>query len=388
MQAAPAQVNEVMQESSMSFGSWAEATEEGGDDVELELEERTSRRTYACFHGAQILFLAIHGSLVFTVSSVLEDPAKANWFLLFLPLWIGEPLCGLMLIAAVFVSCPYINFCRAERQPRLGGSPSILTEILPQIVLSALSFLYLIIVFFGEYTLCRYLNSMARGDPAGLVVTVTLLSISGIIALAFGALCKAGSGVLVAMGGGGIACLIAFVAESSGGGKSGQAFVVAPAVVAFAGLTISALRRLRRYRKVLVREERLLRVAEVILLFLLTVSAGFLTFAVGENQLLQGASAGKSVGVLLIVLSLVEARLRFLEVRHRALDERLFMACSEGCLSTPDPYRNASSTDSLASRSRSAASVPLAQTSSAGVSSSTLVSSTALSTAMEMPGLG
>merc|ERR1712232_1469563 len=157
-------------------------------------------------------------------------------------------------VASYFASCPYIRFCVMERQPRLGDSaPSILTEILPEIVWGIPGLIFLIFVLTGEYSLCSYLDAVQHDRQRSLAVPATLLVISSTCAFCNGLLLRTNSVFYITMGASVITALFALGA-SDGGSQLTQAAVPAPAAAATACMLLAGLRNLRQFRDVVERE--------------------------------------------------------------------------------------------------------------------------------------
>merc|ERR1719401_430495 len=146
---------------------------DGQDEVLLpRVQERAAFRTHYILVAARLVFVFSHGALVVTSSVSLREGWEAqpgtSWWLTFLPVWLGNPMCCLLIISSWFASCPYIQWCMDQRQIRLGSSlnPSILTDILPEIVMSVFALIVIILAFVGEILLCRYFVSVSRSPRA------------------------------------------------------------------------------------------------------------------------------------------------------------------------------------------------------------------------------
>jgi len=163
-------------------------------------KERTAQWTHYCCHAARVLFLFSHGLVVVIVSTHLEQLDQFSWWTLFTPAWIGDALCSVFIVAAWFASCPYIQLCMSERAACVGDHPSILTEVLPEIILAILTLPVLLLTFFSEYALCRLLESRKAGKPVSLPTTTVLTSIVAILAICHGALLKHNSALFLIAG--------------------------------------------------------------------------------------------------------------------------------------------------------------------------------------------
>ncbi|CAE7468872.1 unnamed protein product [Symbiodinium pilosum] len=132
-------------------------------------QERTARRTEHLLLAARLLFFFFHGLLIISASMGFEE---VSWWLIFTPAWLGDTVCVVLVILSWFGSCPYVQSCLQERQARLGdANPSILTDILPDIVMGVLSLVYMLLAVLAELLLCRPVlrlsqRLVADGRPA------------------------------------------------------------------------------------------------------------------------------------------------------------------------------------------------------------------------------
>lgn len=121
---------------------------------------------------------------------------EADWWLIFLPIWIGSACCLLLLLLSWCASCQsaepsdsfllkrarYIKLCLSERVVRIDRNPSILTEafkeidrislfeVLPEITTTIPGLVFLVLSF---YTECQ------RSSPSHDVLQVSPLSLLG-----------------------------------------------------------------------------------------------------------------------------------------------------------------------------------------------------------------
>ncbi|CAE7480154.1 unnamed protein product, partial [Symbiodinium necroappetens] len=127
-------------------------------------QERTARRTEHLLVAARLSFFFFHGLLIISASLGFEE---VSWWLIFTPAWLGDVVCLVLVILSWFGSCPYVQSCLQERQARLGDTnPSILTDILPDIVMGILSLIYMLLALVAELLLCRYLSELSHGFDA------------------------------------------------------------------------------------------------------------------------------------------------------------------------------------------------------------------------------
>lgn len=299
-------------------------TESVGSDEPGQKEERTALHTHYCCHFARLVFLASHGILAILVSDALHDLQQASWWSLFLPIWVGDGLCAILIMVSWFASCPYVKLCLAERQPRLNNNPSILTEILPEIVLSMASLVFLVLSFLGEYFLCLFLSSSQEGHPHGLPALAVLLSLVAVMAMCHGALLLHNSALWMAVGFGLLVSTAAFVLMHLNAQLKAQAFVAAPALVTVLVLLLAAAHRLWRFRMTLKTEEKCLRSLEVLLLLLLLICQIFLVCKLTQDQLSEVAGELRTTGVLMCLLAVGRGRLCVWEAREGPLEDRLF----------------------------------------------------------------
>eukprot|EP00392_Amoebophrya_sp_AT5.2_P000122 g122.t1 len=266
-----------------------------------------------------------------------------SWATVFLPIFAFYPVGAVLLFLSWFLSCDYMKSCLRERRPQLLGSPdnpSLLTEVLPKIVVGILSVFFLLVTLIAEISICHLLtkelpltwttssSEVAGGvtcDPeaskvkdGNLVVTIpihvttwTLLACA--IAALYGILLRRRS--LVAWVSLYIALTLILV----------QLHYVPVTIKWFPLLALLAIIttnfgvRLHEIASILTKEETLLRVSEVVIgaaLFLL-----LLIFNVAGSMLNLGHGLA-AIGVGVILAAAVRARLAVLSATNR-LDVRL-----------------------------------------------------------------
>jgi len=319
----------------LAAGAAAELGDSDAEDARRARQERTGTWTHYCCHAARLLFLLSHGLFVLAVSGSLHRLEKASWPLLFLPLWVGMPACILLAVASWFASCPYVQLCLSERLPRLGERPSILTEILPDIVLAVMGFIFLVIAFAAESMFCVYLDSAQRGAPRALPAAATLFSIAGLMATCHG-VCFMHS-PLYLIGGSGLLATVVMFTATRGAGPHAQAMAVLPAVFVVVGLEAVALNRLRGYWHFLSREERILRGAEAAVLATLALATTSLQAKVRDARLAEAGSEAAALGLGLCAVAALHVRLSYLETWKGPLHERLFTEGAGALMCTASP---------------------------------------------------
>lgn len=277
-------------------------------------KERTAHWTHCACSAARLLFLFSHGVLVLSVSTLLNRLTEATWWVLFLPVWLGDALCVVLIIGAWFASCPYIKFCVGERQQRHGpNNPSILTEILPEILMAVLGFFFLIVSFCGEYALCSYLDSVQRGQPHTLAAVIILLGLSGAMSLCHGVCIVSNCAVFATVGVAVLATLVIFAATREGEAAA-QALCLMPAVIAVAVLIIALVWRFSRTSYVLNREERFLRLGEMALLIVLFSATLSAAHSVSISLLSDASVRGCVAGASMCLVAALRGRMCCLEL--------------------------------------------------------------------------
>lgn len=299
-------------------------------------QERTALRTRQLLVGGRLAFVFSHGALVVSASAALAWGPDSSWWVIFIPVWLGNAVCLLMMVASWFASCPYIQLCLSERQARLGDTnPSILTEILPDIVMAFLGLIFMAFVLAAEIMWCRYLSSLQHGESPGILPCAVVFIVVAVLASCRGICLKTSSTLFVFFGLGVLATSIAALTVEGGLlGKTGWLLVLPWAVCAFS-LLIAAAAGLRTARRVLSREERLLRVLEqlvllevlgalIALLCLLVLSDGCGSegrLEIGRCRPALPAAAAAGGGVC--VVALLWGRMALIESRTTSIRDRL-----------------------------------------------------------------
>lgn len=296
-------------------------------------QERTAHWTHCACTGARLLFLFSHGVWALSISTSLEHLSEASWGVLFLPIWIGDALCAVLIIASWFLSCPYIKFCLEMRQQRRGiNNPSILTEILPEILMAIASLFFLLIIFFGEYALFSYLESEQKGHPHTLAVVVVLLGFSGTVAVCYGVIIVYNSMVHVAVGAGTLGTVVVFACTRQSP-VSTQAFCLIPIACCVFGLLVDLAWRFAVTLHVLTREERLLRLCEIAALGVLLFAVSTFAQKVSSDAFSEARILGMVAGASMCFMAVLRLRMCWLElwqpVTERMLRDRRTVSASD-----------------------------------------------------------
>ncbi|CAJ1337416.1 unnamed protein product [Effrenium voratum] len=287
-------------------------------------QERTALYTFLCCLAARLAFLVAHGLTLVVIFVSLNEitTGQANWWLMFLPIWVGCASCTLLLMIAWCASCPYIKLCLSERQPRLNDNPSILTEVLPEIVLTIPGLLFLVLAFCSEYHVCQYLTAAQAGAESSPTGLTTLLIMVSLLSLCQGALFKDNSALWLSLGAGLLTSAICFAATRKSSAQ--QALVVAPFVFVVACLLLASVHRLKQYAAVLRADEKTLLQTEACLLGILGVCLVSVTYKVSVDKLKEASPEGCSSGILLCLLALPRAQLCIWEAQRGLLEDRTF----------------------------------------------------------------
>jgi len=263
-----------------------------------------------------LVFVFSHGVLVITLSMLLRQGWEVrdvtSWWLAFMPVWLGNLLCAILIIYSWFASCPYIQLCLYERQARLGHSnPSILTDILPQIVMAVLGLIFIILSLTGEVLLCRYLanlggNSSGKFGHDSIVPSAIVLILVAMLASCHGVCIRTNGDYFNSVGFGALATFIAAVCVPGGVAGSCSWVILVPSPFASLGVLIATRNESRSCGRTLSREERLLRIAEQLVLG--TVSAAFVVLicllASGADSspcASTGAVAGAGICIIVVL---------------------------------------------------------------------------------------
>lgn len=298
--------------------------------------EKTALRTRQLLVIGRLVFVFSHGALVISASAALASESDPSWWIVFIPVWLGNVLCLAIIIASWFASCPYIQLCLSERQARLGDTnPSILTEILPDIVLAFFGLIFMIFAVTAEILFCRYLSGTQRGETPAILPSAAVFIVVSLLASCRGICIRTSSAMFAFFGSGVLATSIAALCVKGGLlGRYGWVLVL-PWCASAAGLLIAAVVRLRGCTSVLNREERLLRFAEQLVLLEVFVASLIMVLMLvlsggcdgggrlhaAQCQAVLPASAAVGAGVC--VVALLWGRMAFLESRTSCVRDRL-----------------------------------------------------------------
>jgi len=294
-------------------------------------QEKTARRTRHLLVAARLCFLFSHGLLAISTSVALGCEADISWWAVFIPVWLGDTLSGAFCVLSWFASCPYIQLCLAERQARLGETnPSILTDILPDIVWAILGVLFVFFALIGELFLCRYLTLGQQGEEHDLWPSATVFILTSVLACTRGILVSTSSELYVCCG-----AAVLFTTAFALWGPS-QWVLVLPSVISVSCLLGASARRLRECSAVLIREESLLHIAEQAVLLVVSLVLAGLTAVLAARQreaegshhrahglVVLAAILGAVAGVGVCIVAAFRARMALVESRYGAVADRL-----------------------------------------------------------------
>ncbi|CAE7880671.1 WRAP73 [Symbiodinium microadriaticum] len=289
-------------------------------------EDVSALRTHLCCLSARLLFLLAHGLLVVSIAASLAtiEAGQANWWLIFLPVWIGNTFCLLLLTFSWCASCPYIKRCLAERTPRLNNHPSILTEILPEIVLTLPGLTFVVLAICAEHSFCAYLMSVQQGQPQSITSCAVLFSMLALLAVCQGALFRDNSVLWLSLGFGLLFSTIAFAACKGDCPAPGKAVVVMPFWLSVLCLLLASVRRMRRYAHVLQQDELILLRIEAGLLALLALCLLSVLAKAWQAKLGQAEVDGCFTGAILCMLAFPRGQLCVWEAKRGQLVDRTF----------------------------------------------------------------
>jgi len=288
-------------------------------------QERTAFYTFLCCLFARLVFLVAHGLTCFAIYVSLKgiETGTANWWLMFLPIWIGCAICVVLLILSWCASCQYIKLCLSQRVVRVNENPSILTEVLPEITTTIPGLIFLILAFYSEFYLCRYLATSQGGQPGSSLTSCTVLSVCvALLSICQGTLFKDNSALWVSTGAGLLVSSISFAASQEQKSAFLEALIILPFVLAVATLLITSILRLRRYAAVLRKEEQTLQQIEVGLLGILLLCLASIAYKVFVNKFTEAGVEGCLAGIFLCLLAFPRARLCIWEARQGHLEDR------------------------------------------------------------------
>lgn len=306
---------------------------------ETQLQARAAFRTRYSLIAARLVFVFSHGMLVITSSMSLRDGwqvlDKDSWWMIFSPVWFGNLLCCILAVYSWFASCPYIQWCLNERQARMGYSnPSILTEILPEIVMGILALIFILLALVGEVLLCRYLVNLGREDNPGdsVVPSATVLAIVAMFVACHGVCIRTNGDYFSSVGFGALATFIAALCVPGGLAGSCSWVILVPSPIANLGLLIAAIRQSRSCGDSLSRLEHFLCLAEQVTLgMVLLVLVGLIVILADGRDSFLSAVLGTSAGAGVCFIASLRATMTLVECRRSsARDLRgSFASCEE-----------------------------------------------------------
>lgn len=289
-------------------------------------QEKTAKHTRHLLLAARLTFFFSHGVLIIVASMALGWQMTTSWWLIFTPAWLGDFLSMLLVVLSWFGSCPYIHLCLQERQARLGdANPSILTEILPDIFFGVLSLIYIILALVAEILLCRHLQHVWHsGEPMETPTACAVFLILVSLLTCCRGICIYTSGEIFSLlGVGALASSILGMCLPRSLGDSAWVLFV-PWLLVVLGLQVTLSYRLKKLRKVLCREEVLLRVAEQVLISMAFLSLVVIVVELSPYSLGGGAgTAGIALGTGICCLALLRGRMVLAEHRFGHLPDRM-----------------------------------------------------------------
>eukprot|EP00927_Polykrikos_kofoidii_P008613 TRINITY_DN13590_c0_g1_i1.p1 TRINITY_DN13590_c0_g1~~TRINITY_DN13590_c0_g1_i1.p1 ORF type:complete len:353 (+),score=46.94 TRINITY_DN13590_c0_g1_i1:172-1230(+) len=293
-------------------------------------QEKTALRTLHVLVAARLSFIFSHGVFLVAASAVQRLHAGTSWWCVFLPVWIGDALCVGLIIFSWFASCPYIQLCLHERQTRLGeNNPSLLTELLPEIIMAGFGLLFVIVTFSGELLLCGYLDGSQHGHMASITPSAVVFILVSTCACCRGVCIRTDSELFILFGGGFMAtCVAALFVPDVASDAHGWVLVL-PSFVVSVGLIVTSASRMQKCSLLLrridcgslrlmarhLREERMLRALELILLLFILLSLALIMLRCSSASLGSsidddyGTSGGMCVGACVCVIAILRARM-------------------------------------------------------------------------------
>jgi len=216
-----------------------------------------------------------------------------------------------------------MRLCLSERESRCGtDNPSLITDLLPDIVLAIFGFLFMLLITVTEEVFCSYIAAK-QASTLQFTVVVFLVSAIGCLAVCHGICLMYDSLLFVLLGGGILATVITSVLIPSSG-PGFWALAIVPTIVVLTGLIITAAHRLCMTRSVLNLEERILRIAEGAILVIMLAASVNLVHRIRSTSMGKVGVNGMITGISMCIIAVLRLRMCCLEVRTRPLDERLF----------------------------------------------------------------
>lgn len=310
-----------------------------GESLISSAQEKTAQRTHYLLVASRLVFVFAHGLLLVCGSLHLSaksrhDPhdadAAASWWLVFLPVWLGDSICLGLVISSWFASCPYIRLCLAERQARLGeANPSILTELLPDIVMAVPGLIFMILALVAEILLCRYLDRKQNGEDGTLMPSMIIFILLASFACCRGICIRTDGEMFVILGAGILVTSVAALRVPGDMFGADAWILVLPALFSAAGFLLAVFLRSRNRREVLNPQERFLRIAEQIFAAALVIALTALAVALAPTKALADPGAatapalGTAVGGSLCIIAVLRVQMEIVESRSTLIRDRL-----------------------------------------------------------------
>lgn len=310
-----------------------ELTSHSQKDHLIEDQVKTAHRTHQLLAAARLVFAFSHGCLVFVTSLVLRWELDTWWYVVFTPVWIGNAVCLLLIIVSWFASCPYVQLCLRRHQVRMGvKNPSILTEVLPEIVAGVLSLIVVTFALVAEIMLCAFLDD-SSGKHQALLPSAIMIIFVATISCCYG-ICIKSSGIFYGLLGSAIVVTIVIALCMSHGLTGPRGWVMMLPTVFFSlAIFLYAVRKLQRYRKILSREEHHLRIIEQILLGGICLASLSIMISLFLNRghhidssghiSLTSSIAGALAGIGICGIAMLRWRMAYVESQQSPLRDRL-----------------------------------------------------------------
>eukprot|EP00922_Rhytidocystis_sp_ex-Travisia-forbesii_P003047 GHVS01004463.1.p2 GENE.GHVS01004463.1~~GHVS01004463.1.p2 ORF type:complete len:394 (+),score=29.70 GHVS01004463.1:130-1311(+) len=287
--------------------------------------EESGRLTSAFVIAAQLTVLAFHGLFILALGLKLDDSISTPWFVVFLPVFVGDVLAEAVLACSWFASCTYIMSCMEENSSRVGDddNPSVLTDILPEIVFSVGGFIFLLIVIAAEVFLYRWISFDFSVSFAPFAITSCLLFLMSAL---YGTIVQDdNSQAFFLFGVSGLASLVMVITSDNLTERLAPCLLLAPAIATFI-MAILELLRLRIVSMVLVEEERNLRLVKSILFFCIGIACAIPIFQSRRLDVLQRCSyTGPAIAICVGMICFVGVKIRTTQksFRNGTVRERL-----------------------------------------------------------------
>lgn len=279
-------------------------------------------RTRNCLIAARLVFVFFHGLLIIITSWSLRLGWKAigsnSWFSIgFYFVWFGDALSCAIVIYSWFASCSYVSYCLEQRQARMGNNnPSILTDILPSIVMAIMGLVFLLFALWGEVWLYQYLANLdadgreSSGNIRSIKPAAAVLGIAAVLGSCHGVCIRTNGWFFNSLGFGALAtCILALCVPGGLAGRQSWVILI-PSPVACLGILLATVKQSRQLSNGAGQERKrdLKRLAEQCVLILLSVALVVLIclFASPADPFWR-ASAGAVVGAGICVVAILRA---------------------------------------------------------------------------------